>query len=326
VGYDNATPMYAGAPRARPFSSLSRAGAAATQQSGGATAPAAPFTQDMMDVVGRLSGAVEISPGVKLRDRYTAQNKDTARTFLQGEFAKLGMTPQLQKYGASGANVYATLPSTNGSKETIVVGAHFDSVRGGPGANDNATGTAMVLAAAKDLAALKDRNVNVVFVLFDEEEKGLIGSDRFAKMLKDQKVPVTSVHTVDQMGWDADGDRAIELELPDGKLAELYETAAREAGLNVPLEVTRTDTSDHQSFRKYGFQAIGLTEEYVNGDTTPYYHTPRDTYATVNWDYLTSSTRLFDAVLEKLVKPAAPPPPPPPEEPDLDDWYRNGCD
>jgi Zn-dependent M28 family amino/carboxypeptidase len=183
----------------------------------------------------------------------------------------------------------------------------------------------MVLAAAKDLAALKDRNVNVVFVLFDEEEKGLIGSDRFAKMLKDQKVPVTSVHTVDQMGWDADGDRAIELELPDGKLAELYETAARESGLNVPLEVTRTDTSDHQSFRKYGFQAVGLTEEYVNGDTTPYYHTPRDTYATVNWDYLTSSTRLFDAVLEKLVKPAAPPPPPP-EEPDLDDWYRTGCD
>lgn len=255
-----------------------------------------------MEVVGVLAGKVEINPGVKLKDRSTAQNRTLTREFLHEKFAELGLKSEEDKYGRHGSNVFATLPATNGSDEYIVVGAHFDSVHGGPGANDNATGVAMVLDAARHLSGMADRTKNVIFVLFDQEETGLIGSTAFAQSLKDQGLNVSSVHTVDQMGWDGDGDRAVEIDGASKELVDLYRTAAAEGGLNISVNEVDFGSTDHVPFKELGFDAFALSEEYVAGDTSPHYHTPRDTYETVNWEYLTSSTKLLDRALEDLVE------------------------
>jgi hypothetical protein len=264
--------------------------------------PAIDITALERDVVSKLSGQAEIEPGLKLANRFAPENKKAARAFLERTWKGLGLEVQKQNYSAEGQNLFALLPATVPSDETIVIGAHYDTVRNSPGANDNATGTALITAAAAELARTTPRHRNIIFVLFDEEERGLRGSRAFAQKVKDENLKIHSVHTVDQMGWDKDGDRAIELELPyDGALA-LYEAAAKTMPSPVPILVTKEAGSDHSAFRRLGFAAVGLTEEYRNKDTTPYIHKPTDTFETVQFGYLKSTTDLAVKVWKALLR------------------------
>ena len=63
------------------------------------------------------------------------------------------------------------------------------------------TGVALALAVSKFVAASECRQRNYIVALFDEEERGLLGSGHFARFLKDRSLNIHSVHTVDQMGY-----------------------------------------------------------------------------------------------------------------------------
>lgn len=256
------------------------------------------------DLVAALAGADEVAPGVTVSERSEDANRDAVRSFLSQQLEGLGLVPEIQAYSASGTNVYAQLEpdSPDAAGEVVVFGAHFDTVPGSPGANDNATGVAMVLAVARYLTEVRCRTRGFVFVLFDEEEIGLVGSDAFAGLLAGQGLPVLAAHTVDQMGWDGDGDLAIELERPDAGLFALYADTASALGLSMNLVQTETGSTDHVSFRAHGIDAIGITEEYVSGDTTPHYHMPSDTYDTVDIPYLVSTTILLNGVMTRLAR------------------------
>jgi hypothetical protein len=279
-------------------------GAGGALPDSGTCAPVDPhdstITAYQTDIIGRLCGQTEITPGIRLTNRATAANRQTARDYLKKLFQDLGLTPLEQNYG-TGINVYAQLPSTSGGAQSVVFGAHYDTVMVAPGANDNATGVAAVYAVARYAMKLPCRSKSLVFALFDEEESGLIGSKQFATQLKNDASVIHSVHTIDQMGWDQDGDRAIELELPDMGLRELYEAAVTKLGVAIPLYNTKTGSTDHSSFRPT-FLAVGLTEEYVNGDTTPYYHKVGDAFDTVNFPYLLSTTVLMNQVVADLTR------------------------
>ncbi len=202
--------------------------------------------------------------------------------------------------------VYAILSCGRPGAEAVVFGAHYDSVRVAPGANDDGTGVVAVLATARELAKTKGRTRDLIFVFFDEEERGLVGSRNFAQMLKDQNRLIHSVHTIDQAGWDGNGNRAIELELPyDGAVA-LYKRAAAALGMTMPIWETTETGSDHSSFRRLGFKAIGITEEYRHNDTTPFIHKAGDTLATINFPYLASTTRLMIQVMTQLANDCPP--------------------
>jgi hypothetical protein len=129
----------------------------------------------------------------------------------------------------------------------------------------------------------------------------LVGAKRFASKLMADKTVVHSVHTADQLGWDADGDRLLELERPDPGLPQLYQDAQRALGLSFPLVTTKTSGSDHAAFRPT-FSAVGLTEGYASGDTSPHRHTPQDTFATVDLAYLRSATTLVTQTMAALVR------------------------
>lgn len=252
------------------------------------------------EIVAALAGATEITAGVRMTDRSSPASRQLTRTYLTSSFEALRLAPKEHAYG-TGSNIYAELPSTTGGRDWIVVGAHFDSVARSPGANDNATGVALVHGVASYLKTLPCRTQNVVFVLFDQEEIGLVGSKAFAKKLERDGVTVRSVHTVDQMGWDKNGDRLIELERPDTGLAELYRTAVADLGVSIPIRITSTSTSDHSAFRPR-FPAVGVTEGYRSGDTTPDYHRPTDTFDKVSFPYLLSSTALVARVLANQLR------------------------
>lgn len=306
TGDDDDTTPTVDADRAAPDA----APAAPDAGSGGPTcaalpSPAHPDTQAyQMDVVGKLSGHVAIAPGVTLDARVYDDERGYARDFLADSLTALGLFAQLQDYG-TGANVWARIPADapppGAPIETIVLGAHYDTVYGAPGANDNATGVALVLAVARHLLTVDCRARDVIVVLFDEEEYGLLGSHAFAQYLQANVPNVVSVHTVDQMGWDGDDDRAIELERGPDALVELYAEAVLDGAFTIPLVETDTGSTDHVSFRPY-FQAIGVTEEYVGGDTTPYYHQPGDRYETVDFPYLESTTNLVSFLFARNVR------------------------
>ena len=163
------------------------------------------------DVIARLSGAKEIRAGVTLTNRSTIENRQEARTYLLAQLSSFGLEGKRHAYGAAGGeNIYAVLGSGQAGAETIVLGAHYDSVLRAPGANDDGTGVAAVMAIARAMTTVKPRTRDLMIVFFDEEERGLLGSKAFAQMLKDENRKVVGVHTIDQVGWDSEpqqGDR-----------------------------------------------------------------------------------------------------------------------
>ena len=263
-------------------------------------------------IVGDLAGENELEGGVRLGVRADSASRAFAANYLFDELASLGLEPRRHTYELSwsrnpkGTNPYAVLPATVDTDEYVVVGAHYDTEVGAPGANDNATGVALILGAVREVLTMPNRTKNILVVFFDQEEIGLVGSWAFSLMLEQEGFNIHSAHTGDQMGWDSDGDRAIEIELPTEMLELLYRAAALET-TGAPVYTTRVSSTDHQMFRQRGFQAIGLTEEYVNGDTTPHIDQPTDTYDTVNFDYLEDTTRLVSYAWRLLLSQPHPP-------------------
>ena len=248
--------------------------------------------------VAKLSGATEIVAGARIADREGAEGRKLARDYLVSELASLGFDAATHDY-ATGANAIGRLPANGegGTQRWIVLGAHFDGVAGSPGANDNASGVVAVLAVARMLRDLPCRREGIIVAMFDEEEIGLVGSKAFADRLVADKTDVVAVHSVDQVGWDSDGDNRFELELPTSELLEEYRASAEVVGASVVR--TSTDTSDHQSFRALGMPAVGITEEYVNRDTSTHAHRSTDTADTINTGYQALAVRLVAHVVAR---------------------------
>ncbi len=251
------------------------------------------------DIVGRLAGERPIAPGVTLASRSSVAQRTAARTYLRDELTARGVPSTFHDY-ATGQNVVARLEATTGAgTPRLIVGAHYDSVTAGPGAADDATGVAIVLVAARYLSTLPRRDHPIDFVLFDQEEIGLVGSRAYVEMLRTQSAAVDSVHAFDMLSFDGDGDRAVELWSPSPGLEALYRTHGTLRG--IPVFAVTFTSSDHQSFLTRGFAAVGVGEEFVGGDHTPHYHRATDTFDRVDFTYLALMTRLALDVLADRV-------------------------
>jgi Zn-dependent M28 family amino/carboxypeptidase len=269
--------------------------------------PLASFGQqralnEQKELLARLTGHKPIRANVQLKDRYTQESRKITAEYLKGLIGEFCHESEIDNYSPTGNNVVGTIFATSQTDRWIVIGAHYDSVKDCPGANDNATGVALAYSVAKHVASLETRNYNLKIVFFDEEERGLIGSKAYAKKLLEEKLNVISVHTIDQLGWDEDGDRGIELEVPAEHILDLYTKVAGEFNYTFPIQISDVTSTDHRSFRQLGFAATGITEEYKNGDTTPHYHRSTDTYETVNFEYLSFITEYVKKVFEDIMR------------------------
>lgn len=265
------------------------------------------------EVVAVLTGEKPIVGQQRITSRWTRQERALSRKYLQSVFSELGLDFKEQPYRMPnlhafqdfllgpfrGANLYGVLPATTPSEEYLLLGAHYDTEKGAPGANDNASAIAVIYGVVAALISEEKREKNLLVVFFDQEEEDNVGSRAFLRFLAGKPWEIHSVHTIDQMGWDADGDRNIEIELPTEELEMRYRKAA--AALGVKAHVTGVNSSDHQAFRNAGYPAVGIAEEYANGDSTPYKDTPADTFATVNFEYLQSTTQLMLLVFQDLL-------------------------
>lgn len=146
-----------------------------------------------------------------------------AAKYLQNRLHEIGVQPykgdffdDFDAQGKKGFNIVGMLPGTDGvlKNEVVVIGAHYDhigimkAVAGDSianGANDNATGTASVLAIAESLKKIDFNRRTVVFALFSAEEKGLIGSKHLAKRMKADKENVVAMINFEMTGTPMEG-------------------------------------------------------------------------------------------------------------------------
>ena len=213
-------------------------------------------------------------------------NHDVA-LYIAGAFADYGLeshkstTNYLQYYDGTKANVIGIVPGSDErlKDETIVIGAHFDTkavfkgteIVHEPGAADNASGTAVMMEIARVMADAKPRRT-LIFVAFNEEEAGYIGSTYMAEHPLDGVDPIAMVN-MDMVGSVLDnpiyictvghGDRPY-------PLVDAFIACAEKLGIKVATAaVGRTD---HRSFAARGIPAVQLFS-----NDTRFYHTAEDT-------------------------------------------------
>jgi hypothetical protein len=268
----------------------------------------------------RARAPVNVFPG----RRFTPAERRHARKLIRAELERFGLQAELHvymqqdvgphgfwwpEYGSAdplddqfGYNLYAELPATEPGAPWVVVGAHYDSVPTGPGADDNASGVTATLMIANLMASLPRRPVNLLFVFFDQEELGLFGSYAFASKLAKEKRQIRLFHNLDMVGWDSDGDRVVEIAFgykhgyrAPSKVMDRYRAAADRlrrfssadsSFSRVAVRQTDHGRSDHVSFLRHELPAIMISEEHGGGDATPYYHQPQDTCDRVDYSYL----------------------------------------
>jgi aminopeptidase YwaD len=185
-------------------------------------------------------------------------------------------------------NVVARWPGAEGHK--VVVGGHYDSVAEGPGANDNASGVAIVLELAR-LSAHTEVGRQTLFVAFGAEELGLFGSRHFAAGLVGSQIEALSaMMNLDMVGV---GDRMIAV--GDAKMTELSRWFGLEVGQNVVVN-SQPGGSDHAPFARRGVRVLFLTRP---DDTN--YHTARDTFDNIQPKLLELAGQIAELVLKHLI-------------------------
>jgi hypothetical protein len=217
-------------------------------------------------------------------------------------------------------NVVAT-PAAPASDIKVLVGAHYDSVPGTPGADDNASGVAALLECAR-ITALLESPKATAFVAFNCEEDGLLGSADFVEnYLPDNSMNLKAAHILEMIGYcdRSDGSQRIPEGLPirapsigdfigilgnrdsnhliDSALtqAATYAPELPALGLKVQLGIEKLlpvlARSDHDPFWRAGIPAIMWTDtaEFRN----PHYHRRTDTPDTLDYAFLRSVTQLL---------------------------------
>jgi len=258
---------------------------------------------------------------------------EEAANYLEAELVSYGYQVQRQEFVASGVkvrNLEVTIPSQNApGQRVIVVGAHYDSAHETPGANDNATGTAAILALAKSLQHLgATARADVMLVLYTNEEPPyfktpLMGSRLHAQALKARGVPVTAMLSLETMGYFSDVAGSQKYPWP---LNQFYPTqgdfiafvattadlglvrkvvrsfrshaAFPSEGIAAPRFIPGVDYSDHAAYIDEGYPALMVT------DTAPYryphYHTREDTPDKVDFERLARVVLGLEHVIKDL--------------------------
>jgi len=113
--------------------------------------------------------------------RYTTTERSRTRTYITTELRKLGWKPKLEKF-SEGVNIFAERLGTDKAAGAILVAAHYDTVAFSPGADDNASGMAVVLEVAR-LFGSRPTPRTLQLAFFDKEEAGLLGSKAFVSKM-----------------------------------------------------------------------------------------------------------------------------------------------
>ncbi len=261
----------------------------------------------LMKYVKQLSGvdsAIVNGLPYKLVSRHKNHaDNDKAALFIKYKFESYGLQTSLQNFSTTGNNVIGIKTGTLFPNKKYIICAHFDDMPSGslaPGADDNASGTAAVIEAAR-IFSQYSFPFTLVFAAWDEEEQGLVGSAYYANLSSTSGDSILGVVNMDMIAYDSNNDGICEVHTkPIGistqmssKMVSFNQTYG--IGLQ-PLTVNPgSGASDHASFWSKNYSAILLIEYYNNGsggDFNAYYHTVNDKIDYFNLTYFEKCAKL----------------------------------
>jgi len=250
------------------------------------------------------------------RSRYSYSSELTIeRDYIRGRMEALGLDVRYQNfslYGTSLDNIEGTLSGWGpGSDVVYIACAHYDSVSNdpysaAPGADDNASGTAAVLEAARILSQYRFKHT-LRFVAFAAEEQGLIGSYYYAAEARSAGTDIGGVINHDMIAWDSDGNHAMDIHVgtrsDSQALGAAFLNAMTIYGISlVPQYITSgaTTSSDHARFWNQGYPAILAIEDLQ--DFNWYYHSTNDTLDKLELPYAEEFVQTMVATLAELAE------------------------
>jgi hypothetical protein len=208
-----------------------------------------------------------------------------AQNWIKSKFESYGLETELHDFympgGAASDNVIATLTGVLHPEEYVVLGAHYDSYTGGsnePGADDNATGTAGILEAARILSQYQfDRTI--IFATWSGEEYGLYGSEAWASEAADNGMNILGYFNIDMAGYLYEPEGIHTDIIAPGSANELRQFYKDVCAIYLPDFPTFNGAlsggdSDHTSFNNAGYQGIFPFEDSQH--YSPYIHTAND--------------------------------------------------
>jgi hypothetical protein len=261
---------------------------------------------------------------------------DQAWGRLEGEFGEAGYVPKSLPFTVNGkrvANLEAVREGSGAPQEIVVVGAHYDTAAGAPGADDNASGVAVLLELARafepDSRTHPPRRT-IRFVAFVNEEpphfqNNSMGSLHYAKACRERGDNIVAMLSLESLGYyrDEPGSQKypplVSWFFPDradfvafvGNLSSrsllreslgAFRTAARfpSEGAALPAFVAGVGWSDQWAFWQFDYPGVMVT------DTAPFrnpnYHTPNDKPETLDYDRLARVTAGLIAVVGQLAR------------------------
>ena len=243
---------------------------------------------------------------VTIINRQQANNDLAADYLVQKleQFDNLIITDQA--FNSNGRNIIATQLGKTNPDDIYIICAHYDTVADYC-ADDNATGTAAVLEAARILSTQCLENT-IVYALWDEEEIGLQGSEFYANQAFTNGDNILGVLNLDMMGYDSDapgspGDNQFDIDVRNfaGSIAMKDDIISvlntYTFDLSVVEVIPGTSNSDHASFWANGYSAVLLGESWETNDQTPFYHSSGDRFSTLDLPYFHEMTKLTTAYM-----------------------------
>lgn len=260
--------------------------------------------RDVETLAGKIGG----------RNFFHYQKLATSADFLEASLAASGYKVQRQGYEIENQpyyNIEVEIPGSDRPKEIVVIGSHYDSVLGSPGANDNSTGAVAVLALARAFAG-KQMSRTLRFVEFVNEEPPFfqtpqMGSVVYANRCRDRAEKVVAMFSLETIGYYSDRPGSQKYPAPlnlfyplmgnfiafigntkSGNLVREVVGSFRNyaqfpsEGAAIPGMVTGVGWSDHWAFWQAGYPALMVTD--TAPFRYPYYHTPEDTPDKVDYD------------------------------------------
>ncbi len=254
--------------------------------------------------VEELSGEVPVIIGgssytIVSRNKNNPSN-DMAASYIKEKLESYGLIAYDQSFSSTGRNVYAVQPGVLYPNQKYIICAHYDDMPSGslaPGADDNASGTAGVLEAARIFSQYQS-DYTIIYALWDEEEQGLVGSAYYALQAYNSGDSIKGVINMDMIAWDSNNDNVAEIHTSSVansiqlKNQMVSVNTDYNLGANLSIINPGTGASDHASFWNRGYGAILLIENYYGGDFNAYYHTINDLLQHFNLNYYLKLSRL----------------------------------
>lgn len=264
--------------------------------------------------VRELSGDVQTiiggQPYTIVSRRYNHAGNDMAANYIKEKLQGYGLPTYDQYFGSGGGrNVYAVQLGTTYPNKKYIICAHYDDFTYSgtvvPGADDNASGSAAVLEAAR-IFRNYDSKYTLIYALWDEEERGLYGSAYYAQQAALAGDSIMGVINLDMIAYDSNSDNIAEIHTrPISNSIALKDDMLQINSLyNIGLTLQTINPgatySDHASFWNNNFGAILLIE--YDYDFNPYYHSSSDLIQYFNMPYFLKMSKVSLGVTATLTQ------------------------